>query len=422
VPRDPRFPLFDGLRALAVLSVLVFHTNEIAGSHTGWRAAILDQPFGVTIFFVVSGFLLYRPFVAARLGDGRRLPFRDYARRRVLRIVPAYWLALTLLAIYPGLPGVFGSRWWVYYGFGQDYSADTVYNGLAPAWSLGTEVVFYAVLPLYALGLGLPWLCTNRPTIVVAETFILGLLAALAVGLGHSFAARNSYLSRTLVGTFDWFALGMGLAVASAVLANGSHRPRVVSFVERRPSVCWLAAAGVWAVCAVWTRVEPPDPGYDIYAGRLSNVLFGLLALLVVLPAVFGDHRNGLPRRILALPTIAWLGLVSYGIFLWHFPIVLELEQTGSRLGVDRWSLGSTALLGSIALAVTIVCAAFSYYALERYALRAKARPIRLSPPRVRLGRLEAGCLFEDGKRLERAALPGEAGGVLETIGDEPSS
>ncbi|MEA2495606.1 MAG: hypothetical protein QOJ29_3517, partial [Thermoleophilaceae bacterium] len=103
--------------------MLLTHTAFLSGANMfgsyGHFTARLDV--GVTVFFVISGFLLYRPFVAARI-EGRRAPrVRDYARRRVLRIFPAYWLALTVLAIWPGLVGVWSGYWWAYYALIQNY-------------------------------------------------------------------------------------------------------------------------------------------------------------------------------------------------------------------------------------------------------------------------------------------------------------
>ena len=103
----------------------------------------------MTVFFVISGFLLYRPFVAMRFGAPAR-GVRAYGRNRALRILPAYWVSLTLLAIYPGLAGVFTGDWWQYYGLQHVYSGETFFYGNPVAWSLAIEVVFYAILPLYA--------------------------------------------------------------------------------------------------------------------------------------------------------------------------------------------------------------------------------------------------------------------------------
>jgi peptidoglycan/LPS O-acetylase OafA/YrhL len=75
----------------------------------------------------------------ALLGDTEPPSLVRYAQRRVLRIVPAYWLALTVLALWPGLEGVFTSESWVYYGFVQSFRVDWIFRGLAPAWSLSVE-------------------------------------------------------------------------------------------------------------------------------------------------------------------------------------------------------------------------------------------------------------------------------------------
>src|SRR5712691_2846946 len=154
-PGNPRFGLLDGLRAIAALSVVALHVGVYTDYFPGWQGAYVRQlASGVTVFFLLSGFLLYRPFVAARFSGRNHVRVRDYARRRLLRILPAYWLALTFLALWPGLPGhPLGTGWWRYYGFLQDFRGDTLFNGLGTAWSLGTEVSFYLILPLYAFAL-----------------------------------------------------------------------------------------------------------------------------------------------------------------------------------------------------------------------------------------------------------------------------
>ena len=98
------FPGLTAIRGLAVLAVIVFHVASITGavnrSFTGRLAPLLGS-VGPIVFFVLSGFLLLRPFIAGEPSLAR------YARRRVLRILPPYWTALTLLAIFPGIVGVF---------------------------------------------------------------------------------------------------------------------------------------------------------------------------------------------------------------------------------------------------------------------------------------------------------------------------
>lgn len=99
--RHRRFELIDGVRAIAVLCVVVVHAavfGHALGPSLGGRL-LAHLNVGVTIFFLVSGFLLYRPFVAHRVGDAFAPSVRQYAKRRLLRIFPAYWLVLTVLIL-----------------------------------------------------------------------------------------------------------------------------------------------------------------------------------------------------------------------------------------------------------------------------------------------------------------------------------
>src|SRR3954453_446323 len=157
--RALRFPLMDSLRAIAALAVLATHAAVFAGLETssgttlGQYSARLDA--GVAVFFVISGCLLYRPFARARLTGVAAPATGPYAWRRFLRIVPAYWVALTLITLLFGTSGeVFGWPGSAYFfGVGQAYSADTFGGGLTQAWSLTVEVAFYAFLPLWAFGM-----------------------------------------------------------------------------------------------------------------------------------------------------------------------------------------------------------------------------------------------------------------------------
>ena len=143
----------NGLRGLIAMGVLVCHATAAFWLTDWWGRYAYSFGIGLMVFFALSGFLLYRPYVAARV-DRRPPPrVRDYTRRRIFRIVPAYWAALTLLAIWPGVPGVFSDDWWVYYGFLQIYKREWITGGLPQVWSLCIDVSFYAVLPIYAIAM-----------------------------------------------------------------------------------------------------------------------------------------------------------------------------------------------------------------------------------------------------------------------------
>ena len=372
------FPLLDGVRAIAALSVVALHCTVQADWFRGWEGAYVRQlAGGVTVFFLLSGFLLYRPFVRARFAGDRIPAVGRYLRRRIVRIVPAYWLALTALAAWPGLPGApLGLASWRYYLFLQDFHRSTLFDGLGTAWSLGTEMSFYVLLPVYAavLARGTRRLASRRR--VSVELALLAGLSALSLVARTTLSAKHPNLGYTILGTWDWFAIGMALAVVSVACEGAERQPLLVRLVRRRPSLSWLAAfAALTLAAAYWERTHR----YDAYAGGALHYIWAVMALFVLLPAVFGVER-GAPRRVLANPVVAWLGVVSYGIYLWHLPLVPEVDRALAAVA-GRPHHGA---VGAVAITVcTSACAiglaALSYVLVEKplLALRDRALPSR---------------------------------------------
>src|SRR5205823_3056376 len=122
------------------------------------------------------------------------------------------------------------------------------------------------------------------------------------------------------------------------------EQSRVATFIARFPLLPWVAAIGVFAVLAFEMGTVPFIPTWQV---PLETLAYGAIGFLVVIPAVFGEHAGGLPRRILALPGLLWIGLISYGIFLWHYPLALEFSK-------ETKSLAATA---GLTLGVSIACA-----------------------------------------------------------------
>ena len=389
-PGNPRFPLMDGLRAIAALSIVVTHCSGITGFNTdnALGAYTARMNAGVALFFVLSGFLLYRPFLAARFHGGPRPRLRDYARRRLLRIVPAYWLALTVLAATVGLAGVFTKDWWAYYLFLQIYSPDTILGGIGPAWSLCVEMSFYVVLPLLALGLARAQRGRRRAQMIRIEVAALCALAAatLAFRTWLHVAHPTSVLQNSLLGHMDWFCAGMGLALASVALAGREHESVVARTVSRRAWVPWACALVVlWVLSTQLGLPRGYPPVYDELQWLAEHVLYITLGVLLVLPAVFGDPRHGTIRRLLGHPVLAWVGLISYGVFLWHAPLMIHAWQNGAG-GVLPFSMPFVSSL-LVTTASAVACAALSYYLVERPILRFKDRGRR--PPRASARRAE---------------------------------
>jgi peptidoglycan/LPS O-acetylase OafA/YrhL len=231
--------------------------------------------------------------------------------------------------------------------------------GLAQTWSLVVEVTFYAVLPAYAL---LVARLTRRMSVrgwMVCELLLLAALSALSVLL--EFPGSGSppgWISGSLIAYMYWFALGMAMAIASVALADSAPRPR--------PELLWLLAAAIYVGLSLWL------PGTSFVLARdqriVTHLAFGAIAALMVAPAVFSAGARSLPRRLLAHPLVAWLGLISYGIFLWHYAVALELGPAGAK--ASFWIV----LAGTLALSVG--CAAASYYVVERPLLRLKYRTL----------------------------------------------
>jgi peptidoglycan/LPS O-acetylase OafA/YrhL len=317
----------------------------------------------VAIFFVLSGFLLYRPFVAARL-EGRPGPrVWRYARRRALRILPAYWLALVVQAlIWPRyVQGVFGSDGWAYFGLLQSWSSHWILGGLGVAWSLSVEMAFYVLLPFYAFGAAR--LCggnARRELQLLGVTFVLAVIARTVV---HAAEPQSVYLS-TFPGNWAWFAAGLALAVVSA----RAERPAYARWIGRHALACWAIAFALLTVSA-WAIGLPRTltGSYGPFALQAQHVLYIGVAIFLVAPMVLGESRRSLPSALLSTRALAWLGLVSYGIFLWHQPLVIQF------LKVDFWFPIAgyppyTLLVAGVATAI----AALSYYGLERPVLRFK--------------------------------------------------
>ena len=131
-----RFPLVDGLRATAALSLFVYHLNLVQ-PFDGDAARLAGRGnTGVVLFYLISGFLLWRPFALSLLSGAPIPDVRTYAWRRFLRIVPAYWFALTMLALLTSSSNAMPGGPFPYYFFLQSYDAAWKNHGIGQAWTL----------------------------------------------------------------------------------------------------------------------------------------------------------------------------------------------------------------------------------------------------------------------------------------------
>ena len=398
--RTGHFAGFDGLRAIAALTVVGVHTAFASGftsKHPVLGRYTSRLEIGVSVFFVISGFLLYRPFAVDHFGGKAAPARRTFWTRRVKRIVPAYWVAF-LVVSYVLHDDTVRHSWdapFVYLGFAQIYFPHYIVSGIDQAWSLCTEMTFYLMLPLYAAVLARGRRTPDRQlraegaglAVLVAISFAYRIPVLLAAPKG---AAALSHPSVTqampswLPGYLDQFALGMLLAVASAYWAAQSRRPAAL-WHPATPWVSWgLAVVAFIAVSNIGLSVKPLDAA-ALGPSLLRQTLYGAFGFFLVLPAVFGPQDHGAVRRLLTWRPVALVGVVSYGVYLWHEAFMYTfLSWFGPGLFHYPWG----AMLALVTI-LAVAAATLSYRLVERPVLRyhrstpVRSRPVRPAVPLI---------------------------------------
>jgi len=356
------------------------------------RYVFRHLPLGVTLFFTLSAFLLYRP-IAAAIVDGRSRPRTGpYLLNRGLRILPAYWVVLAVTAIV--LPAAVLRTGTGTLELGrmtqdpalllrnatltQNYSPDSMLTGITPAWSLAVEAVFYLVLPL----LGLLAAGCARPAAGARGRLAAPLAPAgvlLLIGLSGKAAADrwivsagtpapgwdgdwHSVVIRSFWAQADLFTFGIVLAVVRvAVERDLVALPRWWRWPVTAALLGIAAALAVLTDRGLWSAGRNP---YEL-AGALGCAL--LLALVVLPPAAADTRPSGLVRMLTARWAVL-VGLCSYSIFLWHEPLVRLLRSQGWTFpGRSGWVVN---LL--IVAALTAIVSAATYKWVEQPALRRK--------------------------------------------------
>jgi peptidoglycan/LPS O-acetylase OafA/YrhL len=366
------FTQVDALRGLAALSVVYYHaafrfppnrSSTALGAYLSQRNA--GPPItAVVLFFLISGFVLYRPFVAARY-DGRPAPSpRAYAIRRFARIVPGYWVTLAIVSAWLGYSyALHPSGLLDYFGFLQIYgSPETQGRGISVAWSLDVEVTFYVALPLLALAArGLARRLRGRLTADAVLCLSMYVLSGVYQDvILHAISPHNGRilaLLSILPGSLDLFAAGMFLAALSADYERRRQPLGWLELINRHAWLPWLAGVAILYLEGRLTTVIS-GPNWWLVTHQLK--LFACALLLA--PLTIGPQDGGILRRVLGLPPLVWLGTISYGIYLWHFPV---LNKTAAQI-VPHGELYTTVYVAI----VSIVLAGVTYYAVELPAQR----------------------------------------------------
>ena len=362
----------DGLRAAAIVSVLVFHLDP------RW----LPGGFlGVDVFFVISGFLITTLLIRERVLTGR-VDLAGFWTRRARRLLPALVVlvpsCILLARLVEGdlLVGIgrqtlgaltFSSNW-LEIAAGSDYFNATTPQLFMNLWSLAVEEQFYLVWPLVAIAL-----------LRVAPSWRARAGVALALALGSSLlmAVRYDPLSATRVyyGT-DTHLMGLMIGAALAFAYAAPHRAWTTSPVWAQWRTRAVTAALVVLVASMWLLDE-----HTAFTFRGGILLASLATAVLVLAAVEAPGRL---RTVLDLPALRWVGERSYGLYLWHWPVILIVDQD-----LDAASGGGMGYVWTRAWAVlvTVAIADLSYRFVEtpvrRLGLRGAARA---ALARMRLG------------------------------------
>ncbi len=344
-------PSLDGLRGVFVVAVLLFH---------GGFAWAVGGYLGVSAFFTLSGFLICSLLIDEHSRSGR-IDLRNFWIRRARRLLPAAWITLGIALVYGltlassgtqrALPGdVLAALGYVvnWRFIFTEASYEALFSEPSPVahlWSLAIEEQFYLVFPLLVTGVLALSGGRRRP---LALTLVgLSLAATVWMAFLHDPGADTA---RVYYGTDTRVAemlVGAAAALGWRRLSRGGWSVRLRRF---DPAIQFLGLTSLVGLVVAWTQVPVSSSG--LYRGGF------LLHALAVAMVLFAAIRPGPIRTVASFEPLRRLGLISYGLYLYHWPVFLWLNP--GRTGLDGWTL--FALRCAATLAISIV----SYVVVEQ--------------------------------------------------------
>jgi peptidoglycan/LPS O-acetylase OafA/YrhL len=372
ISRVPYLPGLDGLRAIAVVAVMVYHASS------EW----LPGGFlGVDVFFVISGYLITLLLIAEHEKTGR-VHLGRFWLRRARRLLPALFLMLLLLVTYTAifrsdslgqlrgdvLAGVGYVSNWYQIVVGAGYTAAGDFAPLRHLWSLAVEEQFYLVWPLVMVAL------LRRGDRRIASSAAWLVLAAVVITAGTALAYHRGSIGECDVTPDAYWTIGDrcvskadGLYLSTITRAPGLllgsafamvWRPMAIMRSPMRTKARLLDVAALGGVAGLvamfwWVHFVTPD-GASPFIFRGGFLLVGL-ATIAVIAAV--THQRSLAGPVMGNPLFLWVGTRSYGLYLYHWPIYQVIrEVAGNPLTVSEF-------VG--AMAVTLVITELSYRYVE---------------------------------------------------------
>ena len=379
----------DGLRAIAALMIFFGHVfvNADPGQafeNYGWAKDIVGRlDLGLGLFFALSGYLITRPFLRAFILDTKRPDVRRFARNRVLRIVPAFYVMAAIVLLRFGLDGAISptpdnpsgtgpaSEWWQVlsvFTFTQSYTGGSATLPLGQAWSLDAEAAFYIAIPIAAaIAYRLAGTRIAKPPARAKAAFAfivgLGLVSIyLRQGDGKSFAVLTSPPLIVYA-----FVPGIALAALEPLAA-----PYLRNDPKRATRLAWAlfaTAALAWILYSSWDYAAQTTALHHALGRRaLMAIAFSGAVLAAVMAWQLGTQRA---PRWLATPTIRWLGERSYAIYLLHVWVLFEVIAI---VGTGTSTTTLAALMIAIGLPVTLMLSQLSWRFVEQPFLQRRVR------------------------------------------------
>ena len=323
VSKAERVASLTGIRAVAALLVMLTHAAYTTGKYTHGYVGLMYSrtEIGVPIFFVLSGFLLFGPWVKAAASDGSPPSVRRYAWHRVRRIMPAYGVTVVVAYLLyhwrtagpnPGhsLVGLLRNLTLTQI-YTDNYLYSYLHQGLTQMWSLAVEVAFYVALPLMAYLL-IVVLCRRRwrPGLLLAGLTGFALITPAWLILVHTTNFLPDGARLWLPTYLAWFIGGMMLAVLQS------------QGVRAYAMVCVPLALVSFFIASTPIAGEPTTSPNELREALAKAAFYAVIATLMVAPLALGDR--GWYAKFLASRPMVFLGEISYEIFLIHL-IVMEL-------------------------------------------------------------------------------------------------
>lgn len=381
-----RFPALDGMRALASLAVVFTHVGYATGRSLDDDVVgpLLGRGnFGVTVFFLLSGFLLYRPFAKYSFGAGPRPGLVPYLWRRGTRILPALWVTVTLTLLLLSSAPWRWDTWASYMLLIQTYNHHDYDPNLGQLWTLVVEVSFYALLPLLAALVGGPERGPDR--VLRRQVALLGSMVVATQLFNLAFYHRvitDLQAVLWLPNYLDWFAGGMLLAVLTCVPAGTrafAGARRTLAVWADSGVTCLLAAAALMSLSLLPLGMPRNLAPGLFWQWTSEHYLFLGCAFFLLLPLVHG--RPSRTAAVLGSAPAALFGSLSYSVYLWH-PQLMQWSQR--TFGITPFT-GHFPLVFALTLGTTLVVATASWYLLEKPVLRYSSRLLRRRPAQAEI-------------------------------------